>query len=255
MTESVLNKREDLKEIRPLFVGTQECPPSHKFGPYIRDSFLIHFVIRGKGKFFNKNGEQTVAAGQCFIIRPGEVTTYVADGSDPWEYAWIGFVGEGTDIFADDTPVKLCTVELAEKLRKYASEEVRCADIYLSVLYELIFLIKGEGKQSADKLREIRKFIDYNYMKDINVESVAKKFNFERSYLYRIFKNHYGIGIKEYLTKTRMNAAVDFLKQGYSVFDTAAMVGYSDVYNFSRAFKTNVGYPPSKISKDSQNIR
>ncbi|MBE5733393.1 MAG: helix-turn-helix transcriptional regulator, partial [Clostridiales bacterium] len=72
-------------------------------------------------------------------------------------------------------------------------------------------------------------------------------FGYERSYLYRIFKNHLGVGIKEYIIKTRMEHAQILLKQGYSVNKTSLAVGYKDQTNFSKAYKKHFGVPPKKI--------
>ena len=31
--------------------GLQSCAPNHSWGPGVRDHFLIHFVLSGKGKY------------------------------------------------------------------------------------------------------------------------------------------------------------------------------------------------------------
>ena len=74
---------------------------------------------------------------------------------------------------------------------------------------------------------------------------MAKSFGYERTYLYRIFKKRYGIGIKEYIINVRMDNARQFLADGRSVGETAALTGYKDEFNFSRAYKKHFGIPPS----------
>lgn len=63
----------------------------HSFGPAVREYFLLHYVVRGKGIFRRGKREYTLQAGEIFVIRPGEVTYYEADMRDPWEYMWAGF--------------------------------------------------------------------------------------------------------------------------------------------------------------------
>ena len=87
--------------------------------------------------------------------------------------------------------------------------------------------------------------IEYSYMEDITVDSVARTFGFERSYLYRMFKERYGMGVKDYIIKTRIERAKELLSEGFSVCDTAALVGYRDQFNFSRSFKSYYGHSPS----------
>ena len=98
----------------------------------------------------------------------------------------------------------------------------------------------------------IKKYIDYNYMYEISVSSLAKTYSFDRSYLFKIFKARYGMGIKEYITNVRMKNAKRFLCDGVSVSKCATMVGYDDEFNFSRAFKKHTGIAPSKWKNTSK---
>ena len=91
-----------------------------------------------------------------------------------------------------------------------------------------------------------KKFINYSYMECIGAQEIAEKFGFERSYLFRIFKARYGVGVKEYLTAVRMEHAAQFLKSGQNVATVSSMVGYRDVFNFSKAFKKYYGISPAK---------
>ena len=75
---------------RYAFMGHQVCPAGHRFGPAIRDCFLLHFVIRGKGTLRTEEGEFSLEEGEGFLIFPEEVTTYTADEENPWEYFWVG---------------------------------------------------------------------------------------------------------------------------------------------------------------------
>ena len=83
------------------------------------------------------------------------------------------------------------------------------------------------------------------YAEDITISGLAAKFGFERSYLYRIFKQRYGVGPKDYLTRVRLEKAKWLLGRGYSVAECAYMVGYSDSFIFSKAYKKCYGVAPS----------
>ena len=85
-------------------------------------------------------------------------------------------------------------------------------------------------------------------MLPITVSSIADSFGFDRTYLYRTFKSRYGIGIKEYITSVRMEKSKEFLKSGYTVKESAHMVGFEDEFNFSKVFKARYGVSPSKYS-------
>jgi AraC-like DNA-binding protein len=118
------------------------------------------------------------------------------------------------------------------------------------MIYDLLYRV-SESEDSGggdDKIRRIRRYIKYNYMLPISVSSLAHDFGFERSYLYRMFKTKYGVGVKEYISSVRLERAQEFLREGYSVKESAAMVGYSDEFNFSKAFKARYGVSPSSLN-------
>lgn len=80
-----------MADINPRICGVEACAPGHSFGPAVREYFLLHYVVRGKGIFRRGKREYTLQAGEIFVIRPGEVTYYEADMRAPWEYMWAGF--------------------------------------------------------------------------------------------------------------------------------------------------------------------
>ena len=69
-------------------VGFQRCDSLYQWGPGIRDHYLIHYIISGKG--FYKIGKRTyeLQAGDSFLVYPNTEVVYYAAETDPWEYAW-----------------------------------------------------------------------------------------------------------------------------------------------------------------------
>ena len=236
--------------ITPLFAGHEACAPSHSFGPYVRDCYLIHFCIGGKGVIKNESGIHSVNAGSFFVIRPGEVTTYTADSVNPWEYLWIAFRADGEEYFTDGRAVYDTPSGIDDRLASLLQRDHLSNEGCLGIIYDLLYQIsENDDRCSGDeRIRRIRRYIKYNYMLPISVSSLAHDFGFERSYLYRIFKSKYGVGVKEYISSVRLEKAEQFLKDGYNVKESAAMVGYEDEFNFSKAFKAKYGVSPSKIS-------
>ena len=71
--------------------GYEKCEPLHSFGPYVRNNYLFHYVISGKGCLHanDEKGDATyydIQEGNGFIIEPGYVSTYYADNHQPWDY-------------------------------------------------------------------------------------------------------------------------------------------------------------------------
>ena len=232
------------KDIIPIFSGYEQCKNGQSFGPHIRNYYLIHFCLGGRGSLFDKFGENEIGEGEIFIIRPGEITTYVADSSDPWEYSWIAFEGDMADVFDTDRSVYSFPTELGERVKELTRERVASPSAFISVIYEIIYRVLSETEEKTDIIKNIKQYIKFNYMNDITVCQLSDYFGFERSYFYRMFKRSCGIGVKEYIIKIRMDQAKILLDRGYSVCDTAYAVGYKDQSNFSKAYKKHFGISP-----------
>lgn len=238
-------------EITPLFVGREACDPGHSFGPYIRDCYIVHFCLGGEGVLENRHGTYKIGAGQLFVIRPGEVTTYTADKTNPWEYAWVAFRTD--EVYFDGERSVFDTPQgLDDKLVGILGSEQLSYEGCLAVICDLVYHTanRDDGSAGDEKIRRVRRYVKYNYMLPISVGQLSRSFGFERSYLYRMFKDRYGIGIKEYITSVRMERAAEFLRSGYSVKESAHMVGYEDEFGFSKAFKARYGVSPSRIKNE-----
>ena len=233
-------------DLVPLYSGREDCLPGHKFGPHIRDHYLIHFCRSGAGTITDKFGTHKVREGDLFIIRPGEVTVYTADETNPWHYFWLAFHGNLSDAFNTDRSVYPCPGELIERIRRLCESEICAPYPYTALLFDLMHSLFSEKETERRQLSAAEKYIEYNYYeRDLSIENIASACGYDRSHLYRLFKQVLGVGIKERLTEVRMKHANDFLSKGYSVSETAEMVGYSDPFSFSRAYKKHYGYPPS----------
>ena len=243
MKEFIIDS-ENFTDIKPLYAGVQTCKPCHSYGPFVRQQYLIHFCLSGKGSLTDPRGSYTVSEGELFIIRPGEVTVYTADRDEPWEYMWLGFEGTLAEVFRGSVAVYPYSETVKMLLGKAIADGNPDPHVYSSVLHLLISEIFEPKKELSDAATAVKDYIDYNYMCDIKVGDVAGRFGFERSYLFRVFKARYGIGIKEYIIKARMENAVQLLSEGHPVGITASAVGYRDEFAFSRAFKKYYGASP-----------
>ncbi len=256
MKEYVIADEDSFDDVSPIFAGDEECKPGHKFGPAVREYHLIHFCLSGRGVLQDRYGEHEIEAGELFIIRPGEATIYHADEKDPWHYIWIAFTGKMAKKFNTGRSVYPFSGEIAKRLSVLIEREESHAERYISFIYDLmceLIFDDADATEEEDKLHKVRKYIKYNYMHPLRVEALAVGCGFERSYLYRIFKARYGMSVKDYITKTRMDNAKKLLNDGYTVYETARLVGYEDEFNFSKAFKKYHGVSPSQMKGSAKN--
>jgi AraC-like DNA-binding protein len=80
------------------------------------------------------------------------------------------------------------------------------------------------------------------------INQLARMVSISESKLKKDFKLIYGIPVYEYFQKVRMQAAKDkLLSGGHSVKEVAMELGYSNLSNFTIAFKKEFGLLPSKL--------
>ena len=74
-------------------VGRQKCTPGYRWGPGIRDHYLIHYISAGRGTYTVLDRTFQLQEGDAFLIYPGMAVSYQADMRRPWSYEWVGFAG------------------------------------------------------------------------------------------------------------------------------------------------------------------
>lgn len=120
---------------------------------------------------------------------------------------------------------------------------------FLSEILTLLFQYK-EGKISSySNVRKVDKVINYmieNYSQNITLSQLAEYSQISSSYLGNIFKKVTGKSTIDYLIDIRINKAKSLLRDGFTVSETSKLVGFNDIFYFSRAFKKHEGMSPSQ---------
>jgi len=243
----------NFKDINPVICGYQKCEKGHSCGPAVREHYLMHYVISGKGIFEREGKEYHIKSGQIFLIRPFEITIYKADMKDPWTYQWIGFDGEKCDELLDKTRFRnACVLDAFECGAIFhnmiSTENEEKKEVYLlGKIYEMLFILaKDVEAKKEDYVQRAIDYIDNRYASEITISKVASSLNIDRRYLSRIFTHKVGVSPQKYLVNVRMKKASQLLSErGLNVGEAARSVGYSDPYNFSKIFKKTLGVSPS----------
>ncbi|MDG0814388.1 helix-turn-helix transcriptional regulator [Cohnella rhizosphaerae] len=92
----------------------------------------------------------------------------------------------------------------------------------------------------------VLRFIDENYMTDLNLTDLAERFNYNPSYFSEMFKSKVGKTFIQYVTDARMAHAIRLLEgTQLSLWDIAELTGFSNASYFSSKFKRTYGVTPS----------
>jgi AraC family transcriptional regulator of arabinose operon len=264
-------------ELDLCFFGSEECEPGHFWGPGIRQHYLFHYVLSGKGIL--RIGEQIyhLKKGQGFLICPNSVVYYKADDNDPWTYSWVGFQGLYAQAYLERAQLSNTQPVFDSKGNLWfegfldemvlAQSITRNSDVGLqSIIYrffaELIVSVP-EMKESIPtpahtKEAYIRKAIEYleiHFSQKISVLDIAQYVGLDRTYLSSLFKEKLGYSLQIYLLHYRMNRACELLKnQDLTIGDISRSVGYTDPLLFSKMFKKINRVSPKAFRAASDNF-
>ena len=246
-SEIIINKNYEM--LNPVVFGYESCEKSHSYGPATRQHWLFHFVVSGKGTFYIGDHSYSLSGGMMFVIPPFVQTYYQADWEDPWEYIWIGFTGE-PPLPLRDVYLLPQALRTFERMKASKTLEKGKTEYLLSGLWELFSLLMEETEERPDPVDTALNLIHAEYMTELTVQQIASRLNLDRTYFSTLFRQRMGVSPKQYLLHHRMEQALVFLEQGYSVTVTACSVGYQDVYTFSKMFKRHYGKSPSAYQND-----
>ena len=248
----------------------EDCIKGWKFGPYVRESYVIHIVKKGKGVFTIGGKSYELEAGQAFIIRPGEETIYKADDDDPWSYMWVGFHGYRAEDFIEsmgykkDSPIikieqmdtcATCINNMLEYSQITRINEVKRQSA-LMMLFATIMEDNTSGQQENDNVEYPSKiyvkaavdFITEKYMNKIKIDDIADFIGISRSHLTGSFKKEMGVSPQEYLINFRLEKAASLLRSSKEQINIIAyQCGYEDSLSFSKAFKQKFGMSPKSF--------
>lgn len=268
---------EQFLDLRPYQYGWEECAPLHSFGPFVRNHYLFHYIISGRGMLYSHASnddihEYSLGANQAFLICPGQINLYTADEADPWKYVWIEFDGmraedsllqAGLD---QDRPIyNPRTAEEGERLRDqmlYFSENAARSPLHLVgrlslFLDELIEFSDSRQDVSQQSQRdfyinEAVVYIQQNYHRELTVDEVAGFCKLNRNYFSRKFKEVVGCTPQEFLIRQRLTNAGELMRlTNLPIKAIAAQCGYPNQLHFSQAFKKYYGLPPREWRKQN----
>lgn len=260
--------REYLPRVRVMSCGGEKCGPEHAYGPAVRDHYLIHFVASGKGTLRTREREWKIGPGQGFIIFPDEITYYFADSDDPWEYDWVGYVGEDArEITArvgltEDERVFSCREpEVVTGILRAAYRDVAHLEMgemaALGGLVRFLAHISDGGRAKNDERSQRRHyerarwFMEGRYAQGITVQDAADFVGLSRSQLYRVFMAAGADSPKEILTALRVRHARRLLETTDMSMDEIAMsVGLASAQRLGVVFRNEIGMAPGTYRKD-----
>lgn len=256
----------DLKalDMKLFFFGEERCIPGHSYGPGVRKVYLMHFVLSGKGIFKTQGKQYEVSKGQGFMICPNVLSYYEADYESPWQYAWMGFSGEDAETLLGSAGITQTNPVFQFDMQGEIARLISLCEmkttlkplhdlIKKSVLNELLVELnkgKAEAINQNVYVDESIRYISQHYSEKITINEIAEFIGINRSYLYKLFQDHFNMSPQDYLINFRIEQSKALLLETeMNIGEIAQLVGYSDQLIYSKIFKKRVGSAPKTFRK------
>lgn len=267
MKESFRVNELNYMDLNVYYCGMEDCRPGHSDGPAVKDHYLIHYVMGGKGIFQSQSKTYHLEKGQGFVIFPNIIAYYQADENEPWDYAWVGFQSLHAESYLKqanltvenpifqydrDNYITDCFLQMIETNKMRKGREIRLLGYQYQFLSKLVEEadeneLTDDKKRQESYIEKALKFIQMNYSRKISITEISNYIGLDRSYLCSLFKEYLNVSPKEYLNNFRINKACELMYNNtLSIGDISRSVGYEDPLLFSKLFKNVRGQSPTE---------
>ncbi|MPQ31430.1 AraC family transcriptional regulator [Clostridium estertheticum] len=267
-----MNKLKHIYEIFPkiLYVVDRTTNLSWKLDDHM-SFYNLMLIYDGKAEFTCNNTTIQASNGYLLFYKPGDIRKAHTFSEDPMKCFGIDFLYtcpiyqdnqwqfvDSTLPFSffqkiDDQFLFSRLLDLFSRLNRFflSNKDINRVN-ERSVFSEILILLleyKDGNQYNYSNLKRVDKIINYmaeNYMENITLQQLADYSKISPSYLGNIFNKVIGASTIEYLINIRITKAKSLLKDGLTISETSKLVGFNDIFYFSKAFKKREGISPSQ---------
>lgn len=249
-----------------IFAAREKVQPAVRYGPVIREVFIIECNISGHGSVVINGKNFPFGPGSCYVLFPGDTVIHTSDATDPRGGVYCAIDGLNlarhfkeagitadapfapAEVFED---IRALVEQMLEDLgKKDAGAPMRQASRIYGVLGAL--LRNKTTSQQENWIKKAVGLMETNYPDPLNVTQLAHEVGLERTYFSALFKEKTGLAPYQYLTALRIQKACRLLEEAsHSVSEVAELVGL-DPRNFARLFKKETGKTPLEYKNQNK---
>lgn len=235
----------------------------------------ISYIISGEATIYSNDRSEKVKAGDIHIIGKNEKHKIVVNNNDNFRYVCIGLeISQDSSkykifdkIFRSEHIAKVKAVDEIRMLVNILINELYTKTLFHEDMIEMLILqiltliyrktvlgitngLKAASTPTSNAIYEIIRYIDANILNITSVEEIADKLSYSKYYISHVFKEKTGITILNYITKRKIDIAIELLKSGeLSISEIAEKLNYETAQSFSKMFKKHTGVSPVKYKE------
>jgi AraC family transcriptional regulator len=261
-------------------VRVADYGPGSSYGPRELIDFEFLWLLKGSAVWTVHTGGPIAGSrvtapvlllpGTLLLAPTGAVDSFHWDPATPSRHAWAHFrVADPADLPDPRTwpltrdmasaPVLAAVCRYLEELGGQLSSAARQrSDQLLGLLLDLF--VRGPLDEPADTLPELvaaaataaARCWAADGVRLVEVHELAAATNVSDGHLYRVFREHYGVGPARVLELVRLSrAGVMLQRSNASLTEVAAACGFANAYHLSRRFRLTYAMPPGAYRRDA----
>ncbi len=262
-------------DIRLIQIGRRYCEASEIIAahPHL-NWFELTIITRGPATVVTNGEETCVGSGDIYLSFPCDIHEIRAGEQSKLEYDFFSFYctdttlekdlksiirssrGGDNRVFQDEKISRLVQNAISElSVKDQPYSEALLSDIFHAILIYIIRDFTNVQKSSADVSDteilcfQLMNYIDTHIYSLKKLEMIAREFNYNYSYLSKLFKKTTGKTLLEYYQHRKMETAKTLiLERKKKIGEIADLFGYN-LYSFSRAFKQKYGISPKNMQQ------
>lgn len=231
--------------------------------------YQLLYIVEGEGVLATESMPQCrVAAGDMFLLFPGEWHTYQPDIDKGWSEYWIGFRGANIDnrvkagFFSIENPIyhigyNSTIVELYKEAIDTATSQQpffqqRLAGVVNHLLGVMFMTDRGNALNVGNKIPEVvsraRMLMQESVETSVTMPQIARQLNVSYSSFRHTFKQFTGQSPAQYFINLRLHRAKELLRgTSISIKEISYKLHFESPEYFATLFKRRTGISPSEF--------
>jgi AraC-like DNA-binding protein len=260
-------------------VGELSLEAGFKMFEHSQACHEISFIVSGEGVMSNDGQPVKVQPGDIHYIPKGSKHSLTVSKTENLRMVYLGFElneearqlgcddledvfkNPPTVILRDTGNVRIMLYMLINEMYGSSVLHEKMVETYITqIIVQLYRFFKSEKSNVFEpdikenvigkSIYSIVNYVDSHIFEIESIKSLSRKLGYSHCYLSHMFKERMGITLQKYVTKKRIEAGMDLLRQKkYSITQIAHQLNYESSQSFGKAFKRVVGCTPSEYQK------
>ena len=241
------------------------------FPLHCHQTYLIQLVDRGINHFSCNGSRYSVGKGTILLMTPEEIHNGCGNRDEALHYKVFYLnekeLSDDNSGFNIDRHIRfnqtvLWNPEIANLINQLYTinshdNEFLAYELFQNIRNSLLLNysnfklnIKESSRRYDEIVRRSKEYIHDQLQQPLRLVDISKSVYLSPFHLLRIFKEHTGITLHQYIINARIEKGKELIKsKRYSLGDLYYETGFSDPSNFTKSFKKITGQTPSQFRK------